>query len=61
MCAGPALGLLISQGHDHRQPRLVPHPSCDMALTGQVFSEDYIPRADALDGPVPDLDLRLPG
>jgi hypothetical protein len=56
-----SLRLLISQGHDHRQPGLVPYTSGDVALTSQVFRENHVPRADALNGPIPYLDLCLAG
>src|SRR5215469_10263330 len=52
---GPSL--LCSQRNDHIKSLLLPHHARDVALTGEILSQEHIPRADALNCPVSYLDL----
>src|SRR5262245_51045953 len=40
------LGCALVQWNDHIKPRLLPHNACDVALTGEILSQEYASWAD---------------
>lgn len=53
----PKMILLISQWDDRIEPWLLAYRPCDMPLSGQIVSQQYIARTDAFDRAVTDFNF----
>jgi hypothetical protein len=50
----------ISQWYNHGKSWFIAYNACDVALASEIFGEEYIPRANALNRPISNLDFNFP-
>src|SRR5438552_3175125 len=57
LIVGVGSGLLAGQRNDHIKSLLMPHNARDVALTGEILSQQHVPWTDPLDRPIPYFDF----